>query len=149
MLQDLGKTRMILWADDPELILTGSTRPFFAGFSQNIRVQRFDYEAEVGGSLLEGHAYFGSERAVKASLPPDKPASYSDLVRYLLLHNYGGLWCAHSYPVACMRAKPSRTLFLAATRAVASILLRSCLHASPRPCCMASMLCACGALIAS
>ena len=92
LLQDLGKTRLILWTDDPELILTSSTRSLFAGFSQNIRVQRFDYAAEVGGTPLEGDAYFGSERAVKASLPPDKPASYSDLVRYILLHNYGGLW---------------------------------------------------------
>ena len=92
MLQDLGKTRLILWTDDPSLILTESTRPFFAGFSQNIRVQRFDYAAEVRGTVLEGDAYFGSEQAVKASLPPDKPASYSDLVRYILLHNHGGLW---------------------------------------------------------
>ena len=43
--------------------------------------------------MLEGDAYFGSEAAIKASLPVQRRmAVYSDLVRYLLLHNYGGLW---------------------------------------------------------
>ena len=50
--------------------------------------------AQVAGTPLEGDSYFGSEAAIKASLPKERRmAVYSDLVRYLLLHNYGGLWC--------------------------------------------------------
>lgn len=55
-------------------------------------MRKFDYAAEVKGTVLEGDAYWGSEATVKASVPEGKMASYSDLVRYILLHNYGGLW---------------------------------------------------------
>ena len=72
--------------------MNNDTRPFFEGFASNIRVRKFDYGAEVNGTALEGDAYFGSEAAIKASVPKGKPASYSDLVRYILLHNHGGLW---------------------------------------------------------
>ncbi len=91
--QDLSKTELILWADDPASIVNNDTRPFFEGFASNVRVRKFDYGAEVKGTVMEGDAYFGSEAAIKASVPEGKPASYSDLVRYILLHNHGGLWC--------------------------------------------------------
>ena len=93
-MQDLNKTRLILWTDDPATLLTAETAPFFDSFAGSIDVQRFDYAEQVEGTPLDGDAFFGSEAAVKAALPPDKLASYSDLVRYLLLHNHGGLWCA-------------------------------------------------------
>ncbi|BDA47547.1 hypothetical protein COCOBI_10-3950 [Coccomyxa sp. Obi] len=92
MTQDLRNTELILWSDDPDSIVNNDTRPFFEGFASNIKVRKFDYAAEVKGTVLEGDAYFGSEAAIKASVPEGKMASYSDLVRYILLHNYGGLW---------------------------------------------------------
>ena len=93
--QDLSRTRLILWADNPATIVNSDTRPFFTAFSENIIVRRFDYAAEVVGTPLGGHAYFGSAAAIKASLPAERGmAVFSDLVRYLLLHKYGGLWCA-------------------------------------------------------
>ena len=65
---------------------------FFRDFGDNISVRRFDYGREVKGTVLEGDPYFGSEATVRAAIPAGKMASYSDLVRYILLHNYGGLW---------------------------------------------------------
>lgn len=90
--QNLSKTKLILWAENPEDIVTNDTAAFFKGFADNIELRRFDYTAEIKGTTLEGNTYFGSEAAIKASVPKGKPASYSDLVRYVLLHNYGGLW---------------------------------------------------------
>jgi hypothetical protein len=83
---------LILWAEEPADIVNNNTRPFFEGFARNIAVRRFNYSAELRGTVLEGDPYFGSEAAIRASVPKGKPASYSDLVRYVLLHNYGGLW---------------------------------------------------------
>ena len=67
--QDLSRTRLIVWADNPGMIVNGDTRPFFEAFSDNILVRRFDYAAEVVGTVLGGNAYFGSAAAMKASLP--------------------------------------------------------------------------------
>ena len=72
-------------------ILAGM-QDFFRDFGDNISVRRFDYGREVKGTVLEGDPYFGSEATVRAAIPAGKMASYSDLVRYILLHNYGGLW---------------------------------------------------------
>ena len=55
-------------------------------------MKKFDYGKEIKETVLEGDKYFGSEKVVRAFIPPGKMASYSDLVRYILLHNYGGLW---------------------------------------------------------
>lgn len=65
---------------------------FFTYFQDKVSVKQFNYDIEIKGTVLEGDAYFGSEKTVKAAIPPRKTASYSDLVRYVLLHNYGGLW---------------------------------------------------------
>ena len=72
-------------------ILAGM-QDFFREFGDNISVRRFDYGKEVKGTVLEEDPYFGSEATVRAAIPAGKMASYSDLVRYILLHNYGGLW---------------------------------------------------------
>ena len=92
-LQDLSRTKLILWADNPGTVVNSDTRPFFEAFSDNLIVRRFDYTAEVKGTVLDGDAYFGSAAVIKASLPAERGmAVFSDLVRYLLLHKYGGLW---------------------------------------------------------
>ena len=72
-------------------ILAGM-QDFFRDFGDNISVRKFEYGREVKGTVLEGDPYFGSETTVRASIPAGKMASYSDLVRYILLHNYGGMW---------------------------------------------------------
>lgn len=93
-MQDMNRTQLILWTDDPAALLTAETAPFFEAFSDSVSLERFQYAEQVVGTPLDGDAFFGSEAVVKGALPPGKLASYSDLVRYLLLHNYGGLWCA-------------------------------------------------------
>ena len=77
-------------------LLACHLQDFFANFQDRVSVKQFQYDKEIKGTVLEGDTYFGSEKAVRAAIPPGKTASYSDLVRYVLLHNYGGLWWAHS-----------------------------------------------------
>lgn len=79
---------------------------FFTNFQDKVSVKQFQYDKEIKGTVLEGDLYFGSEETVRAAIPPGKTASYSDLVRYVLLHNYGGLWWAYS---SCF---PSQAKFL-------------------------------------
>ena len=73
-------------------LLACTLQDFFANFQDKVSVKQFNYRTEVQGTVLEGDPYFGGEKTVKAAIPPGKTASYSDLVRYILLHNYGGLW---------------------------------------------------------
>ncbi len=103
MLQDLSRTELWLWTDNAAGIVTPDTLPFFLAFEGLISIKVFDYAEQVAGTPLEGHAYFGSEAAIKASLPQERRmAVYSDLVRYLLLHNHGGLWCAPLAALLCV-----------------------------------------------
>lgn len=76
----------------PLTSLLSHLQDFFNNFRDQISVRKFDYEREIKGTVLEGDPYFGSEKIVRATVPDGKMASYSDLVRYVLLHNYGGLW---------------------------------------------------------
>ena len=72
---------------------TADTQPL-SGSSPVLPHAPHIWRAQVAGTPLEGDAYFGSEATITASLPEERRmAVYSDLVRYLLLHNYGGLWC--------------------------------------------------------
>ena len=72
--------------------LIACEQDFFSNFRDKVSVKKFDYGKEIKGTVLEGDKYFGSEKVVRAFIPPGKMASYSDLVRYILLHNYGGPW---------------------------------------------------------
>ena len=78
------------------MLLACHLQDFFTNFQDKVSVKQFNYDTEIKGTVLEGDAYFGSEKTVKAAIPARKTASYSDLVRYVLLHNYGGLWWAIS-----------------------------------------------------
>lgn len=88
------------------MLLTDGTRAFFEAFSDHISVRRFDYAAEVATTELGSSTFFGCEATIKAALQSGKHAAYSDLVRYIALHNYGGLWCApcSSCPGLCTSA---------------------------------------------
>ena len=80
--------RSVFWLK----LLACSLQGFFEDFQDKVSVREFNWGKEIKGTVLEGDAFFGSEQNIKAALPPGKMASYSDLVRYVLLHNYGGLW---------------------------------------------------------
>jgi hypothetical protein len=65
-------------------------RAFLHTWRSVIQVRQFDYDAELRGTPWAGHPFFGNHSAVRAAMRA--PATYSDLVRMLLLHNHGGLW---------------------------------------------------------
>ncbi|GBF93069.1 hypothetical protein Rsub_05680 [Raphidocelis subcapitata] len=90
MTQDLDRSRLTLWTHSESAVVTNDTAPFFERWAGQISVRVFDYGAEVAGTPLEGHPFFGDHAAVKAAMIA--PATYTDLLRLVILHNYGGAW---------------------------------------------------------
>ena len=45
--QDLDRTLLVLWADDPAAIVNNDTLPFFSAFVQHIQIRVFHFPAEV------------------------------------------------------------------------------------------------------
>lgn len=43
-LQDLRRSRMVLWVDDPAAVYTNETAAFFDTFAEHITIKRFDYQ---------------------------------------------------------------------------------------------------------
>ena len=68
--------------------MTSETKPFFEAFQRFIHLHHFNYSEEVRGTPFEEDSFFGDEGVLKRHL--NHSATYSDLVRMLLLHNYGG-----------------------------------------------------------
>lgn len=102
--QDLRRSTLVLWVDDVDRIVNANTSWFFTAFAAHIVVRVFKFEDEVKGTPLEGDPYFGSAAAIMGSIHSERRlAVWSDLVRYILLHNYGGLWCARHSLFCCGR----------------------------------------------
>ena len=55
-------------------------------------VRPLSASAQVAGTSLSNDTFFGNISAIQEALKPNKVAAFSDLVRYVLLYNYGGLW---------------------------------------------------------
>ena len=89
--QNLFKTHLWLWTDDPEKIMTPDTKPFFDMFSDVVTVKRFVWDDEIRGTPFEGDEYFGNHLQVRSDFKSFL-AGYGDLVRHILLYNHGGLW---------------------------------------------------------
>ena len=89
--QNLFKTQLWLWTDDPSKIINPSTQEFFDTFSDVVTVKKFVWDDEVEQTPLAGHPYFGNHFQVRSDFE-DFLAGYGDLVRHMLLYNYGGLW---------------------------------------------------------
>ena len=89
--QNLFKTQLWLWTDDPSKIMTDDTKPLLDTFSDVVTVKKFVWDDEIEGTPLEGDEYFGNHFQVRSDFEGFL-AGYGDLVRHLLLHNYGGLW---------------------------------------------------------
>lgn len=89
--QNLFKTRLWLWTDDPSKIINPSTQEFFDTFSDVVSVKKFVWDDEVEQTPLAGHPYFGNHFLVRSDFE-DFLAGYGDLVRHMLLYNHGGLW---------------------------------------------------------
>jgi len=87
-IQDLRHARTIIWTPRVENILNSNTAQFFAAFKPYVTVQQFDYSSQVKGTVWETDPFFGNASLVRQSMPDD--GSYTDVVRMLLLFNFGG-----------------------------------------------------------
>lgn len=90
--QDLTRSHLNVWVprrgaltDDNEAVAS-----FFEAFKPFITLRVFDYAAEVKSTLWEHDPFFGDGDMVKANMPD--AGAFTDVVRILLLHKYGGLW---------------------------------------------------------
>ena len=89
--QNLFKTQLWLWTDEPSKIVNDNTRQFFDTFSDVVIVKKFSWDDEVEQTPLAGHPYFSNHFQVRSDFE-DFLAGYGDLVRHMLLYNHGGLW---------------------------------------------------------
>lgn len=89
--QDLRNSYVYLWTSDPRQVLEQNREgaAFLYAFQKHIRFRKVKWGRLIKGTPLEGHSFFGSEARLKKLLPP---AAYSDVLRLLLLHKYGGVW---------------------------------------------------------
>eukprot|EP00877_Chromochloris_zofingiensis_P011226 jgi/Chrzof1/6357/Cz18g05160.t1 len=90
MTQDLRHTKMIIWSPHVDQLLPNQTKTFFESYKQYIEVRAWNYSQQIIGTPWEKDPFFGDHALVQKHL--DTSATYADIVRLLLLHNYGGLW---------------------------------------------------------
>lgn len=90
--QDLRRSRYQLWtAIRPEMSDTGAPLPqWFRDYHPYVSLHFFNYSTEIVGTPLEHSRHFHSwEKITNTSMGI---TTLSDVVRNLLLHNYGGIW---------------------------------------------------------
>lgn len=87
-LQNLRYAKLHLWVGNYSNVYNANTKPFFNEFKQYIEIRQFDYKSEVVGTPFAGDPFFGNSSSVRKHIPA--LGAYSDIVRLLLLHNYGG-----------------------------------------------------------
>ena len=88
-IQDLKHTELHIWSESLDRVVTSQTRSYFKTYKKFIHLHHFNYKTEVKGTPFEGDMFFGADVGIiKGHL--GHPATYSDLVRIILLHNYGG-----------------------------------------------------------
>lgn len=89
--QDRDRSHLTLWTypDDPPL-RNANTTAFLDHWvaAGDISIRAFDYNEQVKGTPLEGDAVFGEYGRLRKAMVT--MATYTDVVRLLLLHNYGG-----------------------------------------------------------
>jgi hypothetical protein len=90
MTQDLRHSKLVLWAPSRAAVYDKRTAPFFDAFRDYVSIRTLDWAREVVGTPFEGDPFFGDHQTVLGAFT--KLASYSDVVRALVLHNYGGMW---------------------------------------------------------
>mmetsp|Transcript_16851 Transcript_16851/g.31912 ORF Transcript_16851/g.31912 Transcript_16851/m.31912 type:complete len:408 (-) Transcript_16851:256-1479(-) len=90
--QDLQRSRFYLWTTgSSEARSNGPSLPqWFKDYYPYVSLRLFDYSSEIIGTPLEHSRHFHSwEKLTNTSMPI---ATVSDVVRNVLLHNYGGIW---------------------------------------------------------
>jgi hypothetical protein len=90
--QDVRRTRLTVWTPSRQHLLAGSpaVAAFFHTWRAHVELREFHYDAQVARTPWATDPFFGNHTAVRAAMIA--PATYSDVVRLLLLHNHGGLW---------------------------------------------------------
>lgn len=90
---DLTKTKMILWVDQDDFanVMYGNSiaSKFFRRNRKYLDVRVWVYEQEIQGTPLAESQIFQNDAILKSTA---FKTTYSDVVRCVLLHNYGGLW---------------------------------------------------------
>jgi hypothetical protein len=81
-------------------VVNQHTAGFFAAFSQVIEVREFDYAQQIKGTPWESDPFLGNHSLVRQYMPD--AGAYTDLVRILLLHNYGGDYQLAYYLLVCL-----------------------------------------------
>jgi len=90
--QNTSRTIMFVWTEYAQLqqALASTLGRLVLAHQAYVQLRAWDYDIQIIGTPLEGSPHFGSYAALmNQSLPL---VAYSDLVRLLLLHNYGGVW---------------------------------------------------------
>ncbi len=72
-----------LWVDTAEAVDAAHTNPHLAPLLPLVRVKHFRLEEETRGTPFEGQDWLRGKLT---------PAAISDIIRYAVLHNYGGLY---------------------------------------------------------
>eukprot|EP00879_Flechtneria_rotunda_P011521 GHRR01012035.1.p1 GENE.GHRR01012035.1~~GHRR01012035.1.p1 ORF type:complete len:352 (+),score=65.71 GHRR01012035.1:946-2001(+) len=91
MTQNLHMAKLVLWVPSIEAVVQYNTsKPFFDTYADYIDIRVFDYAQEVQGTTWQDDPFFGNGTLVKSMMPD--LGSYTDVVRTLILHKYGGVW---------------------------------------------------------
>ena len=89
--QDLGRTRLWVWTEQVDQIITAQTKSFFDTFDDVVLVKQLAWQSEIKGTPLSKHKYFANSTQLNIDFG-DYIAGFADLVRHVLLYKYGGLW---------------------------------------------------------
>lgn len=88
--QDLKQTRLYIWIDRPlsSLLDTDYLSTLLAAYPEDIEIRLYDARQEV----INSQNVLSASADWYASVKDDKGWLAGDLMRLLLLHNYGGVW---------------------------------------------------------
>lgn len=86
--QDLSRSRFALWTD---VNISATVPAWLASLSPHVGLEHFDYDREAASTPLALSRHFASWERLEHSTHGEF-AAQSDIVRNILLHNYGGIW---------------------------------------------------------
>jgi hypothetical protein len=92
--QNLRRSRLILWTSAADVAAFNSSRngtALLAPLAPHVRLEVFDYAAQIEGTPLALSAHFRNWSALEEGMSSGK-VGLSDVVRGVLLHNHGGVW---------------------------------------------------------
>lgn len=89
--QDLRRSKLIIWLPSAEVDKhTGNS--MLTSLDPHVSLKAFDYQKEIAGTPLELSAHFNNQTKILEGMDDMRLTSFSDIIRLVLLHNYGGVW---------------------------------------------------------